>query len=165
MLLYQCFTCRLWVMGDSDNWLTSPSHAHEPWGSMWGLIFCNSCIVLINTESIWNITGQIDLEIIFPSLSFFFPQYSRSKEVVEVFRSAYSVRQQLISLMEKMSTTTEPCTNEQFDSSDVEEESRFAPSQAQIPGKEWLHCSLCSEAKVAQILLQYSWSFNFFVKI
>lgn len=56
-----------------------------------------------------------------------------------MFRSAYSVRQQLISLMEKMSTTTEPCTNEQFDSSDVEEESRFAPSQAQIPGKEWLH--------------------------
>lgn len=57
-----------------------------------------------------------------------------------MFRSTYSVRQQLISLKEepaKMSTTTEPCTNEQFDSSDVEEESRFAPSQAQIPGKEW----------------------------
>ena len=73
---------------------------------------------------------------------------------MEVFRSTYSVRQQLISLKEepaKMSTTTEPCTNEQFDSSDVEEESRFAPSQAQIPGKEWATYSLCSEGKVAQV--------------
>ena len=73
---------------------------------------------------------------------------------MEVFRSTYSVRQQLISLKEepaKMSTTTEPCTNEQFDSSDVEEESRFAPSQAQIPGKEWARYSLCCEGKVTQV--------------
>lgn len=76
-----------------------------------------------------------------------------------MFRSAYSVRQQLLSLkegQEKLSTTTEPCTSEQFDSSDVEEESRFASPQAQIPGKELTTYSLCSKVKVAQIFLQYS---------
>ena len=64
----------------------------------------------------------------------FLSTWCRSKEMVEVYRSVYHLRQQLLSLKEgleiKKSTGVDQSVGEQSDSSDAEEESTSLQTKA-----------------------------------